>query len=249
MARRIARWFVAVAVLTILAAPGCQTRRTWNYKADVQRGGHYILDRSVVVLRFQDSRPNKNEDRLQLYNIPLLPYGWANYETPEGALNHVSSGRGAWTFRPVDDITRAVADEVRGGGIFREVFEGNRTSEGDLALRGEIISTRYGGKFYSYGLGPYGPLLWLAGIPAGGVENDLEVRLILESPDTREVLWTHTVRRSRSVRMNLYSQKPDLYYDELLKEGMKGAIASLGQWASEKARQPNPPSTVRRQVP
>jgi hypothetical protein len=69
---------------------------------------------------------------------------------------HVNSG--LWQFRPADDFARAVAQEVDNARVFRETFVGNRASDADYVLLGEITSTKYEGKIISYGLSAYGPL-------------------------------------------------------------------------------------------
>src|SRR4030095_15672898 len=99
------------------------------------------------------------------------PFGSMTLETPEGVQMHVNSG--LWQFRPADDIARAVAQEMENARIFRETFAGNRASEADYVLLGEITSTKYEGKIISYGLSAYGPLLWLFGFPSGHTANEL----------------------------------------------------------------------------
>jgi hypothetical protein len=164
-----------------------------------------------------------------LYAIPLFPFGWADYETPEGVQAHLTSG--LWQFEPADDFARAVAEEVENARIFRETFVSNRASEGDLVLMGEIASTKYRGKMFGYGLSVYGPLLWFFGLPAATASNELELHLKLARTPSDAPLWSHTIRGEAGGTSWIYAMKPDFQYDTLLKNGMAEALQSLEEAA------------------
>jgi hypothetical protein len=186
-------------------------------------------DLAVAVLPFEDRRSNVNKSRIPLYLIPLMPFGYADYETPEGVQQHVTSG--LWQFRPPDDFARAVAQEIENARVFRETFVTNRASDGDLVLMGEIVSTKYGGKVISYGLSVYGPLLWLFGFPAVTSSNQLEIRLRLAKTPADPPLWSYTIHGETGNTSWIYVMRPDFQYDELLKHGMKDALSSLTEAA------------------
>lgn len=216
----------AVSLLILAAVvSGCQNIRSWSYSPAPRASSAPIADKSVAVLVFEDRRKNENSNRIMLYLIPLMPFGWADFETPEGVQMHINSG--IWQFRPPDDFTRAFAQEVENARIFRETFVSNKPSEGDLVLTGEIVETGYHGKLYSYCLSAYGPILWFIGLPASTVSNSLELRLRLARTPSDPPLWTYTIQEKISETSWLYVMESDFRYDELLKKGMPGALQSL----------------------
>jgi hypothetical protein len=208
-----------------LSLAACQSTRTWSYTPEPRSSAAPTLDKVVVVIPFEDHRKNENSNLIGLYLIPLMPYGWADYETPEGPDRHITSG--LWQFRPIDDMTRAVAQEVENARVFKEAFVGNRPSEGDYVLTGEIVETGYHGKVYSYCLSAYGPLLWYLGLPAAQVQNTFELRLKLSKNPSEPPLWSYTISGREENTSWIYVMKPDLLYDALLKNGMKEALPSL----------------------
>lgn len=221
-----------LAVLSILLlSAGCATSRDWKYTPEPRKTTEAIADVSVAILPFEDHRENINKNRIAFYLIPLFPFGWANYETPEGQEVHITSS--LWQFEPSDDLARAVSQEVENSRIFREAFVSNRASDGDYVLLGEIVSTRYEGKMFGYGLSVYGPILWFLGLPAGSHSNHLELRLRLATSPSDPPVWTHTITGDASATSWLYVMKPDFEYDVLLKEGMKAALQSLESVARE----------------
>ncbi len=100
--------------------------------------------KSVSVPPFKDERPDKNSNMAAMYLIPLMPFGWMDLSTPEGAQSHTNSGM--WLWRPNEDLAKAAAEEVNNARIFKEVFYTTRAAEGDLVLLGAIKSTEYHAK-------------------------------------------------------------------------------------------------------
>lgn len=217
----------ALCVLVVTA--GCQSTRTWSYTPEPRSAAAPTLDKAVVVVPFEDHRRNENSNLIGLYLIPLMPFGWADFETPEGPDRHITSG--LWQFRPIDDFSRAVAQEIENSRVFRETFVGSRPSEGDLVLTGEIVETGYHGTIYSYCLSAYGPLLWYLGLPAAHVSNTLELRLRIAKTPSDPPLWTYTIHGEDENTSWIYVMKPDLMYDALLKRGMREALPSLHEAA------------------
>lgn len=214
-----------VVLVAAIAVSGCARMKSWSYAPEPRRSSAPLVDKTLVVLPFEDRRPNVNSNYLLLYLIPLFPCGWANYGTPEGVPMHMNSGQ--WQFRPPDDLARAVAQEVENRRVFRETFVGNRPSEGDLVLSGTIVSTKYKATMFTYGLSVYGPLLWLVGLPSGTSSNTLELGLRIAKTPSDPPLWACTIREHASDVSWIYWLKPDFRYDELLKRGMGGALESL----------------------
>jgi len=225
MHRRFRALAITACAVASLALSGCATQKTWSYAPEPRIASEPSIDMAVAVPPFEDRRQNVNKNMLLMYMIPLMPYGWADFQTPEGIQMHVSSG--LWQFRPTDDFARAVAQEIDNARIFRETFVSNRASEGDLVLIGEIRSTRYQGKMISYMLSVYGPLLWFIGFPAATTSNELEIHLRLVKTPMDPPLWEHTIRGELSDLSFLYVMRPDFRYDELLKNGLREAIQSL----------------------
>ena len=149
-----------------------------------------------------------------------------NLKLTNAVINLTSSI--ALQFKPQEDLAKAAAEELNASGLFKEVFFTQRSSEGELILRGMIKSTRYWGKMLSYGLSVCGPVLWLIGLPVGTVHNELVIDLTLEEQRTGESLWskTYTMAYHKSPFW-LYKMPRDFAYDNLFKDIMQECIRSL----------------------
>lgn len=216
---------IGLALFALLLMTGCMTQRVWTYKADPPVKTKPLVNKSVAVTPLADDRENINYNKIFFMYIPLLPYGWMDLNTPEGGQMHVTSG--LWLFKPTEDIAKAIAEEINNSGIFKEAFFTNRASEAELNLRGNLKSTYYNGKLFSYGLSIYGADLWFIGFPAGSYKNDLEISLELVEYSTGKILWAETYKRDYSKVSWIYVPGADFYYDQLLKEIMKEVIPSL----------------------
>lgn len=134
--------FAVVLIFAVFVISGCAEPRGWRFTPNTYtQPPKPLLLKSVVVPPFKDSRPNENSDKIALYLIPIMPFGWANLSAPE-------SWSPFFKYRPTEDFARAAAEELRATGLFKEAFFAERTSEGDLILRGEIKSTHYNQKNY-----------------------------------------------------------------------------------------------------
>ena len=218
-------WRFARVLLFFVTLTGCASSRSWSYTPEPRSASEHLANVSVIVLPFEDRRPKENSNFIFIYLIPLVPFGWMDYETPEGPQMHVNSG--LWQFRPADDFARAVAQEIDNARIFRETFVGNRASEADYVLLGEITSTKYEGKIITYGLSVYGPLLWFFGYTSNGLTLTLKLAKTPASP----AIWTHTVNGQASAVSWIYALQPDFTYDQLLKAGLRDALTSLAATA------------------
>ncbi len=216
---------IFLVILALLIMTGCATQRVWTYKADPYVKTEPLVNKSVAVIPLADSRENRNTNMIGFMYIPLMPYGWMDYNTPEGGQMHIASS--LWFFKPSEDIAKAIAEEINNSGIFKEAFFTYRASEAGLTLRGNIKSTYYGGKLYSYGLSVYGADLWFIGFPAGSYDNNLEITLELVDSSTGKILWSETYKKDYGKVFWVYAPGADFNYDQLLKEIMKEAIQSL----------------------
>jgi len=215
-------------ILSILAAlifSGCAEQRVWSYKADPYVRTEPLVNKSVAVPPLADNRKNENTNLIGLMYIPLMPYGWMNLNTPEWGQEHISSG--LWLFRPTEDLAKAVAEEINNSGIFKEAFFTHRASEGELILKGNLVSTFYNANLISYCISFYSIYLWLIGLPAGSYANNLEISFELAESSTGKVLWNETYGKDFSKTFWMYAPGADFRYDQLLKEMMKEVIPSL----------------------
>lgn len=183
------------------------------------------MDASLVVPPFLDRRANDNTNAVALYLLPLMPFGYQDMTVPEAASVHVASG--LWQFRAADDIARSVAQELDAARVFKESFNDARASQGDYVLTGEVLSTHYDAKMFSYGLSLYGPLLWFIGFPSSHTANTLELRLTLRAQNDDRAIWTHTISEDAAETGWIYALGEDFKYPDLLKRAMPAAIASL----------------------
>ena len=105
------------------------------------------------MLPFDDKRDATNYNRLLLYLIPLMPYGWADYKAPEGATMHVGSS--LWiNYKPTEDFPKALAQELTDTGRYKEAHFGFSNDNADYVVKGQILNTDYYGTMISYGLTP-----------------------------------------------------------------------------------------------
>jgi len=222
---RIPLWSVFAVCVIAAVATGCASTRSWTYRPEAPVDRQPIMDRTVVVLPVEDLRTNENTDLMSLYLIPLMPFGWQTFDTPEGPDRHLTSR--TWNFRPSEDIAKAIAQDLQNLGLFKESFFGFRSSEGDLVLRSQLHSTRYESRLISYCLSVYGPLLWFIGFPSGTYSNELRLELRLEDRSTGELFWAGGVNEIEGSVVWFYALDADFNYDSLLKRGLRLAFTDL----------------------
>jgi hypothetical protein len=205
-----------------------------------------LVEKSLTVLPLIDERPKKNEDAVLLHMIPLVPYGWMEYNQPEAAHRTLHSGMfyymrwgyggwlsasiAPWQFKPTEEVAQALAAEISNYSLFKEASFSPFERGGDMVLRGAILSTKYESKVTGYGLGPVGNILWMFGLPVGTIKNDISLKLKLEDRMTRQVLWERTYSTSHDEGWFwMYSIPSDFWYDSMLKELMPSILGDLEQ--------------------
>lgn len=217
--------FLALLTLSLLS-PGCMMEQSWVYGPEPESTESIVVQKSLAVPPFKDLRTNKNSNFFLMYLVPLVPFGWQDYNAPEGASMHTNSGM--WKFRPDEDFAKAAAAEVNAAHIFKEAFFTNRASEGELVLEGQIETIGYGGALLSYGLSAYGPLLWIVGFPATVTSNQLAVDLTLKARGDNRILWKKAYKRDgKKVVSWLYYLRPDFHYPEWMKEILVDACKEI----------------------
>ena len=184
----------------------------------------------VAVIPFEDHRSNENRNLYPMYLIPLMPFGWADYQRPDASNMFLSVA--SYDATPSEDLAKAAAVSLRRSGLFRDAFytHGEGKSQADLILSGRIREMRYRSKMFTYGLSVYGPLFWLFGAPAGTSENQLAADLVMTDNAGRPV-WTWHLEDERRIVQWIYSgMGHDVkMFAEIYQEGMNRAMKDLAE--------------------
>ena len=240
------RTFVLVCMLfcCVLSAGCSHPRGAWVYRASsYPTANEAVINQTVVVLPFKDSRPTENTSKffgMPMLLIPLIPYGWADYSRPESPetvkLQDVMERYDAvfrpdaitpWQFRPQRDFADATVQELNVSRMFKEVVFSEQATDGDLILRGELKSTRYRAKVYTYSLGPLQWFPVMLGAPIGSVSNELDVEFVLEERATGRQRWHKSYHETKDATFFLYWLPPEFYYDKLFNSILQDVVKSL----------------------
>jgi len=227
---------VGFTCLSILLVTGCGTTAKFIYPSSqrnlIQISEKPMYDVEVAVLPFEDNREDRNNSGgYWLYLIPLMPFGHAQYDRPDGArmFNTISE----FNFNVQEDLAKAAATSLRRSGLFKDVYftYGGDKKDADFVLTGSIESTRYEGKLYSYGLSVYGPALWFLGIPAGSSYNELALKLELRKNDSNKTIWDYSFIKDERIIQGLYYRYGHdcKAYVTLMEEGMNEVVQSLNK--------------------
>jgi hypothetical protein len=208
----------AFVCLVLALASGCASQKTWVYRSNTYPPPASCTGKKIAVLAYEDGRENKNNNLWGMYLIPVMPFGWQNYDSPEGVQMHMNSGM--WiNYKPTEDYPKALAEDLKKTGLFSDAFFDYRRESGDYAVKGKILNTRYNGYLISYGLSVYCPYLWLVGFPCTTTRNDLSVEISLVDSKTDRPLFskTYTAEPRKGVSW-IYVMKNDFNYAEMLAE-------------------------------
>ena len=164
--------------LIVFILSGCSSVQTWKYTSEPKIYKKPDLSLSVAVTTLRDERINENGAKASglLAMIPLVPYSKIlELNIPEASpfLN----------FKPTEDFSKALAEELNNASIFEEVFYSDRTKDAKLVLRGVLKNTQIKQYWTFYGLSLPGDLLWLFGAPVGWTDNDIEIEYKLIDND------------------------------------------------------------------
>ncbi len=228
---------VLCMVLTVgwLSLTGCLGNRNWQYpplasgtylsaKADA------VVPAKAIVLPLEDLRGKGVKEEYWKAAIPLVPYGDTIYERPEAAEHpeQVDIVR----FDPPQDFAKAIAAELNQAGIFSSVKYAKDVQQepAEVALRGQLRSTEWKRRLYSYLLAPVGVVFWMLGLPMSETTTDLELDLRLTPVnEPNKALWSMTMDYEGSQLDSPYYNLKDAAesYPEALQEALKPAIADL----------------------
>ena len=207
---------------------GCTSQKAWVYKPNTYYTQSSVFsEKTAVITPFFDQRDDINKNRLPLYLIPLMPFGWADYNAPEGAQMHLNSG--IWiNYKPTEDFPKALAQELKNANIFKEAYFDFKKGNSDIIIQGKIINTKYSGKLISYGLSVYGPLLWLVGFPTGSINNELSIELSCTDTRTNRLLFSKTYLAPKYSKISwIYNLPNDFNYSVMLKDLYKQFLLDL----------------------
>ena len=227
-------WTAGIACLCAALLAGCGTTGKFVYPAEmsslVRFDSSPAAGKRVAVLPFDDCRGDENSCLFAMYLIPLMPFGWADYERPDAANMFLSVV--SYDTDPAEDLAKATAVSFRRSQLFRDVFftMGGEKDRADFVVRGRLKKMRYRGKQFSYGLSLYGPLLWLFGAPAGMSENEIDLELEMTDKAGRKV-WNWTVTdRDRIVQWIYGRMGHDVkMFTRMYQDGMNRALEDLAR--------------------
>jgi hypothetical protein len=196
-----------LAIFFFLVNVSCSKRAVFTYIPDEKTAtapSNAPLPLTVAVKPFQDARGQNNTNNQFFCVIPFVPYCSLSYDRPDAANRFLFVS--AYAFHPVDDFSRAVADEIKKNRFFKKVIFPLQVQEqgADLVLTGKIMETRYYGENASYGFSLWAPLLWYIGLPAGKVHNTVILSMEIQRSSDGAVVWSHVVRGEWSEIVGLY---------------------------------------------
>jgi hypothetical protein len=199
----VSRRALAASLVLILTVVGCGTAK-WTYPPNeatryTAADGH---PQKVAVKMGSDRRSSENSNMFAMYLIPLVPWGWMEYDRPEAARKYNTVT--GFDMDMSKDPALAVAEEFKRSGLFPQVyFTYGGDTDGSWICEVTPVKFAYNGRVYSYGLSVVAPLLWFIGLPRGRNECVLEFHLSLKNAAGKEV-WFGSVTGSESVHNGLY---------------------------------------------
>ena len=225
---------IVSALISVFLISGCGTTGKFIYPDDiaqlVKMDSNKSHPASVAILPFEDCRKNKNRTMFMMYMIPLLPYGWGDYNRPDAANMFLTINK--YDVTPSEDLAKATAMSLRHSKLFENSYftMGGEKKNADFLLSGEIKEMKYEGKMFSYCLSIFGPILWYVGAPAGVSENKIGVALRLTDKKGTE-LWSYSFDKEDSVVQWLYAGIGDdcIKFSSLYQKAMNEAIRDLSK--------------------
>ncbi|OGV56889.1 MAG: hypothetical protein A2017_05120 [Lentisphaerae bacterium GWF2_44_16] len=215
---------------------GCGTTAKFVYPSNHKNIARFSLNpkynSTIAVLPFEELRKDNNTSgTYYLYLIPLMPYGYMTYDRPDAARMFVSINQ--FDFDVSEDMAKAAATSIRRSGLFKDVFFtfGGEKDKADYILTGEIYSTYYKGRIFSYGLSIFGSLFWFLGFPSGTSSNELIFKLQLKSIAENKIIWEYTCSKDDYIVQGLYygSGRDVKAYTTLMEDCMNNALSDLNK--------------------
>lgn len=225
-----------VLMITSLTITGCLGSRDWMYppppdNAYLGIAADQKVPGSLVVLPLEDKRGSEVREEYWTAAIPFVPHAVATYDRPETISNPEPIDE--VSFAPSRDFARALADEIRKAEIFSSVtFVDHEQSAppSDFVLQGRLYSTQWERRISTYLFGPFGTLFWMAGLPLGTIETEMEMDVRLtQTGKPGNVLWSFAMEFEEQAVDGLYYGLEDsvMNYPKALQDGVRLAINDL----------------------
>ena len=224
-----------VLLVGSLAASGCLGSREWTYPPPPDKTYLGIreenpLPAKLVVLPLEDLRGDEIKKNYGKVAMPLVSFGVSTFDRPETIVD--SEEIDELFFDPPKDFARALANEIQEANIFSTVaFSDGKTSlPSDYVLHGRLYSTQWKRQLTTYGLGPLGVVLWIAGLPMGEITTEVEMDLRLTSAgNPSQVLWSFAMDFQGTGTDGMYYGLKDSVqsYPVALQDALRSAIKDL----------------------
>jgi len=222
-----------LTLVALVLLSSCTNNKGWVYKTNNYDKNNDVAaktslkNKTIAVGSFADKRDSVNKDFIEFYAIPLMPFGYQNLNSPETTIRHANSS--LWiNFNPKDDFAKALVAELNESEIFKEALFLESSTGHDYKIKGELVSTYYNSKLFSYGLSIYGPVLWLVGLPATTVSNELEIKLSVINVKSGKNIFTKHYKADKYKKLGwVYSLPNDFNYSEMLKMLYKDFMSDL----------------------
>lgn len=187
-----------------------------------------FTNKTVEVLPFKDSRPIKsNINMYPLWLVPGFPYGYGVYEHPEKADFFTSISD--YKFNPTKDLARAASTSFQLSNLFKNVQYSNTPGDykADYTMKGEIHSTQYTGRRFSYCSSFLTVIWWTLGVPLGTSYNHVAFMVYLEDKNG-EIIWQYAGDREDHTVDWMYNPYDDCsMYPELTNQILNEAVMDL----------------------
>lgn len=234
-----------ILVIASLTITGCVGSRDWQYPpppdgALLDAKVDQPLAGSLVVLPLEDKRGTEVREQYWASVIPLLPYASSSYDRPETIESPAAVDK--LTFSPTSDFARALADEIRKTNLFSSVTfvePDQPVPPSDFVLNGRLYSTRWERHISTYGLGPAGTLLWMAGLPMGTTETEVEMFVtLIPAGEPDNALWGFAMEFEAQETESLYRGLEDsvMNYPKGLQDALRLATKDLVEKAPERLK-------------
>ncbi len=223
-------------MIVSLTITGCLGSRDWTYPPPPDKtylgitAGQKVSG-SLVVLPLEDKRGTEVREEYWAAAIPFVPHAVTTYDRPETASNPERVDE--VFFSPSRDFARAMADEIRNAEIFSSVTfvdQDQPVPPSDFVMRGRLYSTQWERHISTYLFGPVGTLFWMAGLPLGTIEIEVEMDMQLtKAGEPNNVLWNFAMEFKAQETDGLYYGLEDSVtnYPRALQDGLRLAISDL----------------------
>ncbi len=226
----------ACALAVIACTPRLRAPDRWAYVPIPRADREPLIDADLVVMPLEDQRDNTNTLRMVAFAVPLMLWSDSTMNAPEVHMALPVNGPSV-DFRPLVDLSEAVADSLDNARIFRSARLGYRASDAEYHVRGQILATTYENRMWTYGIAVLSILPWTVGLPSTTSFYELEIHLDLYRGSDPTPIWSHTLREEDSetfMRLGgwinaefITLSEAGSLFDDCLRRGMTDAVEKL----------------------